>query len=80
MIIMKTEFILQKVTKTPIQGGRTEDEYHYASADGVHRTSFHAGKRPWTWIVTDRSTKMTLIQSDELVNEFCVQALQNSVS
>lgn len=66
------KFTLQKVVKVPV-GGRKEDEYHYLSEDGKHFTQFHAGKRAWTWIITGGN--MTLLNSDELVNEFCMQGL-----
>jgi len=68
------KFVLQKVVKLP-QGKRTEDEYHYASEDGKHVAQFHAGTRPWTWVVSGGN--MALLNADELVNEFCVQAMQN---
>jgi hypothetical protein len=68
------KFVLQKVAKVQIVPGRTEDEYHYQSEDGVHQCSFHGGKRAWTFVVSGGN--LPLIKADELVNEWCVQGMQ----
>lgn len=69
------KFKLKKTDKILV-GKRTEEVYHYESEDGVHRCAFHAGTRPWTWVVL-AGGNLPDNTSGRLIEKFCEHAMSN---